>query len=112
MGEAKQRRDLGRQMDGVYLDHKGDAVQEPARGMARAAQNTDDAVTYTPATNVAWPAWVINEMSNDIYKARWEGTEGQPLFAALDDEHRKPYIDMCRGALQWIEKQGWVKLGK
>lgn len=68
-------------------------------------------VTYTPATNVAWPTWVINEMSNAIYKSRWP-EPGTPLFAALDDSQRKPYIDMCRGALAWIEGQGWVKLGK
>jgi hypothetical protein len=73
---------------------------------------TGDGVTYTPATNVAWPQWVINEMSNAVYKARWEGYKDTPLFAALDDSQRKPYIDMCRGALAWIESQGWVKLGK
>ena len=85
------------------------------QGLALAATDDhlhDDKVTYEPATNVLWPQWVINEMTVAIYKSRWEGYNDIPLFATLGDEQRKPYVDMCRGALKWIEAQGWVKLGK
>lgn len=67
---------------------------------------------YEPAKNVLWPQWVVNEMSNAIYKARWLGVEGQPIFASLKDEDRKHYTEMTYAALRWIEEQGWVKLGK
>jgi hypothetical protein len=97
MGQAKQR-----------MVTNGTRGTEPTKLID--APSPD--VTYAPATNVAWPQWVINEMSNAIYKARWEGDKDAVHFAALSDEARAPYVTMCRAALGWIEQQGWVKLGK
>lgn len=82
--------------------------QAKQKEVAKAASD----VTYEPAKNVLWPQWVVNEMSNAIYKARWLGVEGQPIFASLKDEDRKHYTEMTYAALRWIEEQNWVKLGK
>lgn len=58
---------------------------------------------------IAWPSWVVNEMSAAIYRSAHPSA--QPAdWAKLNDNQRRLYTGYCLAALDWIVKQGWVRL--
>jgi hypothetical protein len=62
-----------------------------------------------PAAEISWPTWVVNEMANHIYKGEFPGA--QPgAFAKLEGDRRKKYTTHAMQALDWIVKQGWVRV--
>jgi hypothetical protein len=62
-------------------------------------------------TQVLWPTWVLDGIAQRIYQAKFPKTKPRD-FEVLDEVKKTPYRDMARGALQWIEEQGWVKMPK
>jgi hypothetical protein len=71
----------------------------------------NDVTTTTPKTSIAWPAWVINEMSSAIYKSK-HAVASPSDWAKLNDNERALYTGYTHAALQWIVDQGWVRLPK
>lgn len=70
----------------------------------------NDVVATPTQQQVAWPDWVINEISNAIYKSRG-GERAMPgAWAKANDNERKLYEGYTHAALQWIVDAGWVKL--
>lgn len=71
-------------------------------------RQVNDVATNTKA--IAWPSWVVNEMSAHIYRSRG-GSHALPgAWAKANDNERALYTGYTHAALDWLVKQGWVKL--
>ena len=62
-------------------------------------------------TQVLWPTWVLDGIAQRIYHAKFPKSTARQ-FEQLEEVKKTPYRDMARGALHWIEDQGWVKFPK
>lgn len=71
----------------------------------------NDVTTTKPKQEIMWPSWVVNEMSNNIYKSS-HPTAPPGAWAKLNDNERRLYTGYAHAALDWIVQAGWVRLPK
>ena len=62
-------------------------------------------------TQILWPTFVLDGIAQKIYQAKFPKTKPRD-FEVLDEIKKTPYRAMARGALQWIEEAGWVRMQK
>jgi hypothetical protein len=62
-------------------------------------------------TQMLWPAWVLDGIAQRIYQSKFPKSKPRD-YEVLDEVKKTPYRNMARGALHWIEDQGWVKMPK